>query len=227
MAPSTTVDKLNNFVDWFIPPNLMNDVDMRKQARIFLYSHIFGPFIGNTVPLALYYFDPKPGLQVAVLAAAITGFWIFPFVLRAFGHYYLLATISIENLIFCILWSCYFYGGVTSPTLPWVLTIPLLALFYVGSSPSMRLAVIGLFAANLIGFLYLYNGIGHPTSSMPVSAMQSLGLVSTVGTSLYVAMMALFYAHALAAQVELGAEMREHMAKAAELRSAVKEAERA
>jgi signal transduction histidine kinase len=227
MAPNTTVDKLNNFVDWFVPPNLMNDVDMRKQARIFLYSHIFGPFIGNTVPLALYYFDPKPGLQVTVLAAAITGFWIFPFVLRAFGHYYLLATISIENLIFCILWSCYFYGGVTSPTLPWVLTIPLLALFYVGSSPRMRLAVLGLFAANLIGFLYLYNAVGHPTSSMPVSAMQSLGLVSTVGTSLYVAMMALFYANALAAQVELAAEMREHMAKAAELRSAVKEAERA
>jgi hypothetical protein len=84
-------------VDWFIPPNLMNDVDMRKQARIFLYSCIFGPFIGNTVPLALYYFDPKPGLQVAVLAAAITGFRIFPFVLRAFGHYYLLATGAVPH----------------------------------------------------------------------------------------------------------------------------------
>jgi signal transduction histidine kinase len=227
MATSITVDKLNNFVDWFVPANVVNDVDMRKQARIFLYSHLFGPFIGNTVPLALYYFDPKPGLQITVLAAAITGFWIFPFLLRAFGHYYLLATISVENLIFCILWSCYFYGGVTSPTLPWVLTIPLLALFYVGSSPRMRLVVLALFAVNLAGFLYLYNVVGHPISSMPVSATQSLGMVSTVATSLYVAMMALFYANALAAQVELGAEMREHMAKATELRIAVKEAQRA
>ncbi len=227
MATSTTVDKLNDFVDWFIPRNVVDDVEMRKQARIFLYSHLFGPFIGNTVPLALYYFDPKPGLQITVLAAAITGFWIFPLLLRAFGHYYLLATISIENLIFCILWSCYFYGGVTSPTLPWVLTIPLLALFYVGSSPSMRLVVLALFAVNLAGFLYLYIVVGHPVSSMPVSSMQSLGMVSTVATSVYVAMMALFYANALAAQVELGAEMREHMAKATELRIAVKVAERA
>ncbi len=227
MATSTSVEKLNNFVDWFIPANVVNDVDMRKQARIFLYSHLFGPFIGNTVPLALYHFDPKPGFQITVLAASITGFWIFPILLRAFGHYYLLATISIENLIFCILWSCYFYGGVTSPTLPWVLTIPLLALFYVGSSPRMRLAVLALFAVNLAGFLYLYNVVGHPVSSMPVSAMQGLGMVSTVATSLYVAMMALFYANALAAQVELGAEMREHMAKATELRIAVKEAQRA
>jgi signal transduction histidine kinase len=221
------VERLNEFVDWFIPPDVAADRDMRKQARIFLYSHIFGPFIGNTVPLALYLFDPKPGSQIALLAVAISGFWIFPFVLRAVGHYYFLTTISIQNLIFCILWSCYFYGGVTSPTLPWVLTIPLLALFYVGSSPTMRVVVLSLFAVNLIGFLYLYNVVGHPTSSMPVAAMQSLGLVSTIATSLYVAMMALFYANALTAQVELGAEMRAHMAKAAELLGAVKEAERA
>ena len=227
MAISITVDKLNVFVDWFIPANMVNDVDMRKQARIFLYSHLFGPFIGNTVPLALYCFDPKPGYQITILAAAISGFWLFPFLLRAFGHYYLLATISLQNLIFCILWSCYFYGGETSPTLPWVLTIPLLALFYVGSSPLMRLVVLALFAVNLAGFLYLYNVVGHPVSSMPVGAMQSLGIVSTVATSLYVTMMAMFYANALAAQVELGAEMREHMAKSTELRVALKEAERA
>ena len=226
MSTTSAFERLNNFVDWFIPTDVIGDVEMRKQARIFLYSHVFGPLIGNTVPLALYLFDPKPGYQIAVLAAAITAFWAFPFVLRAFGHYYLLATISVENLIFCILWSCYFYGGVTSPTLPWVLTIPLLALFYVGSSPKMRLVVLSLFAANLVVFLYLYN-VGQPVSSMPVGAMQGLGLVSTIATSLYVAMMALFYANALAAQVELNAEMRAHMAKASELRSAVREAERA
>ncbi len=88
----------------------------------------------------------------------------------------------------------------------------------------MRLAVLTLIAVNLAGFLYLYVVVGHPASAMPFSAMQGLGMVSTVATSLYVAMMALFYANALAAQVELGAEMREHMAKATELRAAAKEA---
>ncbi len=227
MSANVMVERLNSFVDWFIPADVVADVDMRKQARIFLYSHFFGPFIGNTVPLALYLFDPRPGSQIILLAAAISGFWIFPFILRAFGHYYLLATISIQNLVFCILWSCYFYGGVTSPTLPWVLTIPLLALFYVGSSPTMRVLVLSLFAVNLAGFIYLYNVIGHPTSSMPIGAVQSLGLVSTIAASLYVAMMALFYANALTAQVELGAVMRAHVAKAEELLNAVKEAERA
>jgi len=221
------VAQLNEVVDWFIPSDIASDVDMRKQARMFLYSHLFGPYIGNTVPLALYLFDPQPGYQIAVLAAAISGFWIFPFVLRAIGHYYLLATISIQNLIFCILWSCFFYGGVTSPTLPWVLTIPLLALFYVGSSPKMRLVALAIFAVNLAAFLYLYNVVGHPVSPMPESAVEGLGLVSTIAASLYVAMMALFYAKALASQVELEMEMREHMAKAVELRRAAAEADRA
>lgn len=36
---------------------------------------------------------------------------------------------SVENLIFAILRSCYFHGGILSPTLPWTLTIPLLALY--------------------------------------------------------------------------------------------------
>jgi signal transduction histidine kinase len=222
-----TVAQLNEVVDWFIPADIASDVDMRKQARMFLYSHIFGPYIGNTVPLALYLFDPKPGYQIAILAAAISGFWVFPFVLRAIGHYYLLATISIQNLIFCILWSCFFYGGVTSPTLPWVLTIPLLALFYVGSSPRMRLVALAIFAANLAVFLYLYNVVGHPESPMPDNAVEGLGLVSTIAASIYVAMMALFYGNALASQVELEAEMREHVTKAVELQRAAKEAERA
>jgi|SRR5579872_69906 signal transduction histidine kinase len=227
MSMNPTVAQLNEVVDWFIPADIASDVDMRKQARMFLYSHIFGPYIGNTVPLALYLFDPKPGYQIAILAAAISGFWVFPFVLRAIGHYYLLATISIQNLIFCILWSCFFYGGVTSPTLPWVLTIPLLALFYVGSSPRMRLVALAIFAANLAVFLYLYNVVGHPESPMPDNAVEGLGLVSTIAASIYVAMMALFYGNALASQVELEAEMREHVTKAVELQRAAKEAERA
>jgi signal transduction histidine kinase len=218
---------LNEFVDWFIPAEIAGDREMRKQARMFLISHLFGPFIGNTVPLALYILDPQPGYAVAVLAISITGFWIFPFVLRAFGHYNLLALVSIQNLMFCILWSCFFYGGVTSPTLPWVLTIPLLAFFYIGSEPRLRLIVLGMFALNFAVF-WGFSMSGHARMpAMDFAALQGLGLVSTVAASLYVTMMALFYAKVLASQGELETEMRGHLATAAELRRATEEAERA
>src|SRR4030081_2154290 len=153
---SRMIAALDRLVNYFIPPKITVDRDARNRAHVFLISHILGPFIGNVVPIALYLLDPDPGYQVAVLAASITSFWIFPFVLRAGASYNLLALVSIQNLIFCILWSCYFYGGVTSPRLPWVLTIPLLAFFYLGSSAWLRVIVMAQFAANLAIFSWLY-----------------------------------------------------------------------
>ena len=218
---------LDRLVNYFIPPAIAADRDARNRAHVFLVSHILGPFIGNVVPIALYVLDPAPGYDVAVLALSITAFWIFPFVLRAGAPYNPLALVSIQNLIFCILWSCYFYGGVTSPTLPWVLVIPLLAFFYLGPSKSLRLIVMAMFTANLAIFSSFYLYGYHLKNDLPVHAMQGLGLVSTIAASLYVAMMALYYAKIQASQTELESEMRQHMATAAALRQATEDAERA
>ena len=228
LVPSLAISQaaFDKVLDWFIPAELAANREQRKQARMFLISHLFGPFIGNTVPLALYIFDPSPGFEVAVLAIAITGFWIFPFVLRRFGHYDVLALVSIQNLMFCIFWSCFFYGGVTSPTLPWILSIPLLAFFYIGSEPRLRIIVLVMFAVNFAVFCGVTLAFGVAPDMDP-QALQGLGLVSTLAASLYVAMMALFYARVLASHGELEAEMRQHLATAAELRRATEEAERA
>ena len=62
---------------------------------------------------------------------------------------------------------------------------------------------------------------------MSAGATQALGLVSTIAASLYVTMMALFYANALASQVELEGEMRQHQITASALRQATEDAKRA
>ena len=224
---SRLTTRLDSVVDWFLPASLAADKVMRKQARLFLISHLCGPFIGNTVPLALYIFDPTPSWDIAVLCASITGFWIFPFVLKAIGHYSTLALISIQNLIFCILWSCYFYGGVTSPTLPWVLTIPLLSFFYIGESRRLRQAVLAMFAANVVVFGLCSYLLKAPLHDIPEQALQGLGIVSTIAAACYVLMMALYYARALASQAELEILMRHQRATMQDLRIAAAEAERA
>ena len=218
---------LDRLVNYFIPPEIAAERAARNRAHMFLVSHILGPFLGNVVVIALYFFVPDQEFEVAVLFVSITSFWIYPFALRMGVPYNPLALVSVQNLIFCILWSCYFYGGVTSPTLPWVLTIPLLAFFYLGSAVRLRLIVLVMFAANLVVFSLLYSsgyGIKH---ALPTAAMQGLGLVSIIAASIYVAMMALYYAKVLASQTELEAEMREHRATASMLRQATQEAERA
>jgi signal transduction histidine kinase len=224
---ATALAALDNLVNYFIPPSIAADRDTRNRAHVFLVSHILGPFIGNVIPISIYLLDPAPGFDVAVLAASITLFWVFPFILRAGAPYDTLALVSIENLIFCILWSCFFYGGVTSPTLAWVLVIPLLAFFYLGSSSKLRLIVMIMFVANVAAFSFFYSRGFEINSKLPVAAMQGLGLVSTTAASIYVAMMALYYATIQASQGELESEMRQHMATASALRAATEEAERA
>lgn len=219
--------KLDNLVDWFIPADIASDKDMRKQARLFLISHLLGPFIGNSVPLALFIFDPTPKFDIDILAISITSFWIYPFVLRQFGHYNLLALISIQNLIFCILWSCFFYGGVTSPTVPWVLTIPLLSFFYIGNSQPLRIAVLSIFAVNIAVFCFVYTIFPAPEHGIRSEDIQVLGLISTIAAAMYVTMMAVYYAKALASQSELEVVMRGHMLTAKDLRIATTEAVRA
>jgi len=224
---ATALGALDRLVNYFIPADIAADRDARNRAHVFLVSHILGPFIGSVVPIAIFVLDPDPGYDVAVLAASIIAFWVFPFVLRAGVPYNPLALVSIENLIFCILWSCYFYGGVTSPTLAWVLVIPLLAFFYLGSSSKLRLIVEVMFAVNVAAFGVFYFFGFHVNNGLPVAAMQGLGLVSTTAAALYVAMMALYYAKIQASHSELEGEMRQHMATATALRAATEEAERA
>lgn len=224
---ATAIAGLDRLVNYFIPPAIAADRDARNRAHVFLVSHILGPFIGNVVPAALFVLDPAPGYEVGILATSITAFWVFPFLLRAGVPYNPLALVSIENLTFCILWSCYFYGGVTSPTLPWVLIIPLLAFFYLGSNKKLRVIVIALVATNLAIFGYFYWHGYSIKNDLPSAAMQGLGLVSTIAASIYVAMMALYYANIQASQTELESEMRQHMATASALRQATEDAERA
>jgi signal transduction histidine kinase len=215
------------FVDSFMPVGGGNEAEKMRDMRVFLISHIFGPFLGSSVPLSLYVLDPTPGFPVLVLAFSIAAFWLFPPILRRFGHYETLALVSVQNLIFCILWSCYFYGGVASPTLPWVLVIPLLAFFYLGASSRLRFVVLGMFFVNVLAFRLIYWLLPPIANDMPAAAIQGLGITSTVAASLYVAMMAAYYAKVLAHHTELESEMKVHQATASQLRHATQEAERA
>jgi signal transduction histidine kinase len=222
-----TPSQLDRLIDWFIPEELARERDTRQRARMFLVSHLCGPLLGNVVPGALFFLEPHPGYPVAVLGASITAFWIFPFILRAFGNYNLLTFISVQNLIFCVFWSCYFYGGATSPTLPWVVTIPLLAFFYLGPSPTLRLLALAQISLNFIAFFLIYHYGPPALNDTPLPSLQGLGIVSTIAAAAYVSMMALYYARIVASGAELESEMRGHLATAAALRKATAEAERA
>jgi signal transduction histidine kinase/CheY-like chemotaxis protein len=214
-------------LDWFMPPALKAKREMQQPARMFLISHIFGPFLGHTITIYLYLLDPHPGYALWVLALSITAFWAFPFALKRTGAYTALALLSVQNLIFAVLWGAYHYGGVSSPFLPWLLVVPLLAFFYLGQSARPRLIVLGMIAVNLTLF-YLFYAVGHSfPEHVPLSALTGIGIVSTLCAAVYVSVMALSYANIVANQSELEREVQNHRATAIKLREAKEEAEAA
>src|SRR5947199_319011 len=84
------------------------------------------------------------------------------------------------------------------PSLAWMLNIPLLAFLYIGPSSRQRLALAAQFTTSALIFFAANKYFVPPPLTMSPIAFQALGLVSTTAAALYVVMMALFYANALA-----------------------------
>jgi signal transduction histidine kinase/ActR/RegA family two-component response regulator len=225
--PKFTLGMIYPVLDWFIPARITEDSEQLQRARMFLISHLIGPFLGHTITVYLYILDPTPDYALSILAVSITIFIAFPFLLKWTGFYTGLAVLSVQNLIFAILWGCYHYGGVSSPFLPWLVTVPLLAFFYLGSGARPRLLVVGLLVLNLTGFYFIYTHNAHFPVHIALTALSGIGIISTLAAAVYVSIMALYYANVVASQSQLESEVRRHLTTARQLQDAKTEAERA
>lgn len=217
----------DQFYKFFIPSAEQMDHTASNKAHVFLASHLLGPFLGGTVPLALYAFDPTPGYDILVLAASIASFWIFPFLLRWGSPLPRLILISLAVDNFAILWSCFHYGGVASPTLIWMLIIPILAVFYIGSDKKLQQQVAAVSVASATLFFLAYFILKPAPPDIPSAALLGLGAISTVAVLCYVAFMAIYYARIFDAGAELEKEVKRRNGMAIELRAAVASANRA
>jgi len=216
--------QINSSVDWFIPAKLRSS-DYLVNIRMFLFSHLFGPFLGHTISLSMLYIDGGADSSWWIFFLAVTAFWPFPLVLRLTGWYVPLSLLSIENLMFCVFWGCYQYGGVSSPILPWLVTVPLLAFFYLPAR-STRIIVGVQIVANLAVFYGIYCLFGFP-ERVALNLLVALGLISTFCASIYVSMMALYYANVVSSQAELEQEVKLRRATEQKLREATEQIERA
>ena len=217
----------NHFIDWFIPADRLADREKRTRTRMFLFSHLIGPFLGNVIPAYLFFFDPSSSGTLSVLAISITSFWLYPLALRVTGRYELLSYLSIQNLLFAILWGSFFYGGISSPFLPWLVTVPLLAFFYIGATTRSVAAILSQVTVSGISFVVLYRSLSDGSSRVSIHDLQAIGIISIISAAIYVSLMAMFYTDILNSQSELEVEVDKHLVTANELRDAAAQAERA
>jgi signal transduction histidine kinase len=211
-------------IDWFIPERAKRSKSDLGRARTFVFTHLVGPLTGATIVAFLALADPDPGLLIVGIAAGISMFPLLTLVLRMTGDLRLVSVISVETLIAVTLFGAYFYGGVSSPFLPWLLIALVNGLFYLSDRP---LRVLAIFAGNFAVFLAVWYAFGPLPERVPMERMSLVGLASVASATLYMAWVAIYYGLLLTSESALQREFLRHRNTAERLRQAKDKAEKA
>lgn len=209
-------NQLIGLIDWFIPAAAKAERSERGLAQNFVFTHLFGPALSQSIALFLYLSDPNPGFACWTVIICIWLFWTLPFVYRQTGNLQLSALISVELLAFTSLFGAYYYGGVSSPFLPWLIISLLLGFFYLSERPIL---VVGLFSANILGFCIAYLAWGFP-ELVPQEQLSTVGWISILSATIYMSWMAIYYANMIAMRSDLEREAERHRDTAVRLREA-------
>lgn len=218
----------DEFADRLVPDEMRGDINAFKRVRMFIISHLLGPFLGMPIPLFLFANDPNPWPHVHIAATAIIMFWGMAAALKLFPKFYnALAMISIANLNFIILFTAYQYGGASSPFLMWFLLTPLLAFFYMGSGLRTSIAILAQMFVGVGTFYGVYLLDGAFPQNIPLDQMVGVTMISMICASMYIFTMSSYYASVVDSQSELLREIDRHQATLDDLKTAKEEAERA
>lgn len=201
-------------IDWFIPATAKTERSELSLARNFVFTHLFGPLLSQSISLFLYLSDPHPGFACWTVIICIWLFWTLPLVYRTTASLQLSALISVELLAFTSLFGAYYYGGVSSPFLPWLIISLLLGFFYLSERP---LLVVSLFAFNIVGFCSAFLLWGFP-ELVPQQQLTTVGWISILSATIYMSWMAIYYANMIAMRSELEREAERHRETAIRLR---------
>jgi signal transduction histidine kinase len=217
-------DRLIGVIDWFVPPELRDSTADLWRARIFVISHLVGPFSAIAILGYLYRALATHDFVFWSICVLCGSFWVLPFALKLAGKLTWPALYSFCCLIFVSVFGSFFYGGVSSPFLPWFLTALLLGFFYLSDRPFL---VVGIFGAHLGAFSVAYFVSGSFPERVPLSDLSTVGMISVCAATLYTSMMAIYYAYVMIAQSALRQEVEKHLLTATKLRKAKYDAERA
>ena len=217
-------DRLVPAVDWFVPAGLRESTASLWQGRIFVISHFLGPFSAVAILGYLYRVLGAHDWIFWTLCIVCASFWLLPFELRRVGHLFKPALYSFCALTFVSVFGSFYYGGVSSPFLPWFLTAQMLGFFYLSDRPFLVLGCIG---ASLTAFAAAYVVAGSFPHRVPIQQLSTVGMISAVAATIYNSMMAIYYAHVMVAKSALQREITKHLETQVKLNAAKQEAERA
>lgn len=215
---------IKSFIDYFIPDESGKESSNLMMLRTFVFLHLAGPAMGHAVILFLYQASTHLTWVFWVLEVNVAFFWLMPFIVRRTGNLQTAAAISVQALVFLSLFGSFFYGGISSPFLPWLLIALLIGFFYLADRT--RAVLIGVMV-QLILFLSARLVLGDFPELLPLQSLKTINLVSIIIALAYVTAMSLYYENVMRASAELEQAAREQRENAEALRVAMERAETA
>jgi len=124
----------------------------------------------------------------------------------------------VQALVTLSLFGSFFYGGISSPFLPWLLIALLLGFFYLADRPRVVLLGVG---AQLCLFLIARQAYGDFPMLIPLQSLWIVNLISIVSALIYMTLVALYYENVMRESSALQEVADVQRQKAEELREAM------
>lgn len=207
---------LLRIIDWFIPEETKFERSELSLARNFVFTHLAGPLLSQSISVFLYLSDPHPGFACWTMIVCVWLFWVLPFVYKWTGNLQRTAFATVELLAFASLFGSYFYGGVSSPFLPWLIISLLLGFFYLAKSPAH---VAAMFTVNILAFCGAHFMWGFP-ELVSKEDLSTVGWISILSATIYMSWMAIYYANMMSMSSEIERETESHRETALRLQQA-------
>ena len=217
-------ERLNAIIDWFIPASLRGSQSELVLARNFVLLHLLGPLMGQSVTIFLWMTTTGNHWQSWVLEAVVTGFFFIPFYLRRSGNMKACAMISVQALVGLSFFGSFYFGGISSPLLPWFLIALVLGFFYLADSTRQVLMLMGV---QLACFVTARLWLGSFPVLIDTADLIVPNMFSIIGAFTYMTILCLFYETVMRSSLRLEKETIDQQSRVEFMREAMQAAEQA
>src|SRR5688500_14290271 len=210
------------FIDWFIPPSVMENQSDRLMARTFVLLHLLGPIMGHSVTYFLSQTAAGGTWQFWATEAIVVSFLAIPRLRRWWGSLHHAAMVSVQVLVGLSLFGSFFCGGISSPLLPWCLIAMVLGFFYLADSIKPTLAGVALQLACFFGARI---GLGEFPNLLEPESLKLANTFSVLAALAYMTMLSLYYETVMRISLSLEQETIDQRGRLESLRAAMATAE--
>ena len=215
-------EQITQIIDYFIPARMRNAQANLMKVRTFVLLHLLGPAMGHSVVLFLWSASKVITWQFWVVEAGVVFFWLVPVLVKITRSLMLPATLSVQGLVFLSLFGSFYYGGISSPFMPWLLIALLLGFFYLAEHAVMLITGV---AIQLAGFVLARLLLGSFPTLLPLSSLTYVNLISLIAAITYTTLLSLYYETVMRDSGILEQATRDHRARMQALGDAMRSAE--